>query len=481
MRDVVGVDFDVVAVHRVGWEQAEHGVGGEPFFLDDLLQHGLRIGEQLARFLAHHFVLQNLRVTSGQFPCLEERCPVDEVDEDVERIVFQLLHAEQLGLGRCVLLPVGLHAMRARFFQRDVARLCPSCLRAVRAPPVVGLDLGHVAVAQGIAEQIAAHAHRARGVVDVHRGAARVVGFDLHRGMHARSGRAADQQRNLEALAFHLLRHMRHLFQRGRDEAGEADHVGVVFARGVEDLLARHHHAHVHHFEVVALQHHGDDVLADVVHVALHRGHHDLALGAGVAGAQFFRFDVGDQVRHGLLHHACRFHHLRQEHLARAEQVADHVHAGHQRAFDHFDRELGLQARFFGVLDDVGGDAAHQRMGQAFLHRAFAPFQIFDLFLAAALDGLGQLDQLLARVGVAIQHHVFHRVAQVFGNLFVHAELSGVDDAHAHAGLDGVVQEHGVDGFAHRLVAAEAERHVGYAAGNLGVGQILPDPAQSLR
>jgi hypothetical protein len=50
---------------------------------------------------------------------------------------------------------------------------------------------------------------------------------------------------------------------------------------------------------------------------------------------------IGDR----LLHHAGRFHHLRQEHLARAEQVADHVHAGHQRAFDDVQRPLGLLRR----------------------------------------------------------------------------------------------------------------------------------------
>ena len=71
---------------------------------------------------------------------------------------------------------------------------------------------------------------------------------------------------------------------------------------------------------------------------------------------------IGHQMRHRLLHHAGGFHHLRQEHLAGAEQVADHVHAGHQRAFDHVQRARGFQARFFGVLDDVCGDALHQRM-----------------------------------------------------------------------------------------------------------------------
>jgi hypothetical protein len=50
-----------------------------------------------------------------------------------------------------------------------------------------------------------------------------------------------------------------------------------------QDLVAGHHHAHVDHFKVVALQDHGDDVLADVVHVALDGGDDDLALGLDVA------------------------------------------------------------------------------------------------------------------------------------------------------------------------------------------------------
>jgi len=33
----------------------------------------LRIGEQLARFFSHLFILKNLRITPGEFPCLEER------------------------------------------------------------------------------------------------------------------------------------------------------------------------------------------------------------------------------------------------------------------------------------------------------------------------------------------------------------------------------------------------------------------------
>jgi hypothetical protein len=36
-----------------------------------------------------------------------------------------------------------------------------------------------------------------------------------------------------------------------------------------------------------------------------------------------------------------------------AEEIADDVHAVHERAFDHLQRPLALLARFLGVLDDV--------------------------------------------------------------------------------------------------------------------------------
>ena len=110
-------------------------------------------------------------------------------------------------------------------------------------------------------------------------------------------------------------------------------------ARGREDLLRGHHDAEVDHVEVVALEHDADDVLADVVHVALDRRHDDRALRrASVAGARLFGLDVRNQVRDGLLHHPRALDDLRQEHLAGAEQVADDVHAVHQRALDHLDR-----------------------------------------------------------------------------------------------------------------------------------------------
>jgi hypothetical protein len=43
---------------------------------------------------------------------------------------------------------------------------------------------------------------------------------------------------------------------------------------------------------------------------------------------------------------------LRQEHLARTEQVTDDVHSRHLRAFDHIERPRRLLPPLLGVLVD---------------------------------------------------------------------------------------------------------------------------------
>ena len=222
------------------------------------------------------------------------------------------------------------------------------------------------------------------------------------------------------------------------------------------------------------------------MHVALDGGDHDLALGLDVATGVHRRLllglDVRQQMGDGLLHHPGRLDHLRQEHLALAEQVADDVHAGHQRAFDHMQRPTALCCDAlpagFSVLDDEVGDAVHQRMAQPRIHRVVAPGQAQAVVLGRALDVLGNLQQTLGGILAAVQHHVLHPFAQLGIELVVDAHHAGIDDAHVQPGLDRVVQEHGVNGFAHRLVAAEAEADVAHATRDLGTRQVGLDPAR---
>ena len=152
----------------------------------------------------------------------------------------------------------------------------------------------------------------------------------------------------------------------------------------------------------------------------------------------FLRFHERRQVGDGLLHHARRFHDLREEHLARAEEIADDAHAVHQRAFDDGERPSELLARFFGVGLDVGVDSLHQRVRQALFDGAVAP--LFCLLFGCAFTGacglelLAEVDEPFGRVGAAIEEDVLDERLQLRVDLLVDLEHAGVDDAHVHAG-----------------------------------------------
>ena len=301
--------------------------------------------------------------------------------------------------------------------------------------------------------------------------------------------RAADEQRHRKALTLHLGGNKTHLFQRGRNQARKADDTGRVFPRGGENFICRDHHAEVDHLEAVAGQHHGDDVFADVMNIALHRRQHDAAL-ARAAAAQLFRFDERHQMRHGLFHHARRFHDLRQEHFARAEQIADRLHARHQRPFDDGQRRqaFGFQpgAQLFRVRDHEIRNAFHHRVFEPFFRRRGTPGRIrpgaarvfFPRFVR--FDRLRKRHQCLARAGRAVEHYVFHFFAQRGVEIVIDAEHAGVDDSHRHSSANGMIEKYRVNRLAHRVVAAKAETDVRDAARGVRVRQIFPDPAHRL-
>jgi hypothetical protein len=187
---------------------------------------------------------------------------------------------------------------------------------------------------------------------------------------------AADEQRKIESLALHLGRHMHHLVERRGDQTGQPDNVDSVGAGLGEDLLAGDHDPQVDHLVAVAGQNDADDVFADVVDIAFHRGHENFALGAGVRVGRPLAFHVRREPGHGALHHARTFYDLREEHFSFAEQVADNTHPVHQGTFDHVERPRILLPRFLRVLVDVIHDAFDQGVGQTVLDRGLAPPRI---------------------------------------------------------------------------------------------------------
>ncbi len=175
------------------------------------------------------------------------------------------------------------------------------------------------------------------------------------------------------------------------------------------------------------------------------------------------RLEMGD----GPLHHPGALDHLREEHLARAEQVTDRAHARHQRPFDDRDGAPVGEACLLGVLLDEIDDAVDQRVLEAPLHGLLAPGEVGAAPGALAADRLGEGQQALGGVGASIEDHVLGEVPQLRVQLVVDPELARVDDAHVHARGDGVVQERRVHRLADDVVAAEAEAEVRDPAGDL--------------
>src|SRR6185503_8311973 len=476
----IRVDLDVVVIDAVGREQADHAPRSQPALADGLLEQATRVRVQVARLLADLRVGEDVRELAAELPGVEERHPVDVARQIFERVVVEDTHAEEARHRRHVRIPAAVETVGARLCDRQLRTLDLLAMMLLAPRRVLALDARDVLGTLVAGHQLLTDADRPRRVLHVHDGAF-VLRIDLHRGVRGRSGRATDQQRQLEALPLHFPGNVHHLVERRRDQARQADHVGALAPRSLEDALARHHYAQVDDLEVVALEHDADDVLADVVHVALDGRHDDLAVRARGTAVGFLLLDVRDQVRDGLFHHARGLDDLGQEHLAGAEQVADDVHAVHQRPFDHLQRTLELLAGFFGVLYYEFVDAFDERMLQALHDRPAAPRELLDLAPSRfALVARRDLQQPLRGVGPAIQDHVLDALAQLRVDVFVDRQLPGVDDAHRQAGLDGVIQEYRVHRLAHRVVAAERERDVADAAADVRVRTTALDRGRRL-
>ena len=105
--------------------------------------------------------------------------------------------------------------------------------------------------------------------------------------------------------------------------------------------------------------------------VALDGRHHDPCPATRRAAGRALlrlheRLEVGDR----LLHHARALDDLRQEHLAGAEQVADDLHAVHQRPFDDVERPRVLLPRLLDVRLDEVDDAVDERVREPLLDRS---------------------------------------------------------------------------------------------------------------
>ncbi|CAJ1779966.1 hypothetical protein LMCDFJHI_02901 [Aeromonas salmonicida] len=327
---LVGIDLYAVA-DRVGRKQTYDAGAAHALVLLQLVQHGVGIGKQLGRLLTYDLVFENARILARQLPAEEKRRPVYVGAQHRDVHVLKRLHAQLTGGRRLIVHPVQLLPVGSGMGQTD--RLGSRLLAGMLIPGnlVLLVNAGDKGRLEFRVQQALGHPDGARRVRHIDHGFA-VVLLYLDRCVGLGGGGTADQQRQLEALTLHLFGHVHHLVERRCDQARQPYDIGSHFTGSLENGLAGDHNPQVDDLVVVALQHNADDVLADVVHVPLHRSEHYLAV---AVAALFLGFDVGLQIGHRPLHHPGGFDHLRQKHLARAKQIADHVHAVHQGPFDH--------------------------------------------------------------------------------------------------------------------------------------------------
>ena len=210
-------------------------------------------------------------------------------------------------------LPVNIQPPLLRSLERHIlAVLQPRVKLVAHLSILVAHVIPKVVTALGV-HQALAHGHAARGIQDVDHRAA-VHGLQLDSGVHLAGGRATDEQRELHAALLHLACHSDHLVKRGGDEPTQANEVGLVLLSGIQNLLPGGHDAHVDDLEVIAAQHHTDNVFANVVHIPLDGGkHHDACVvrdGTRVVASSciqsLFLLNKWNEVTHCFLHHTSR-------------------------------------------------------------------------------------------------------------------------------------------------------------------------------
>ena len=304
-----------------------------------------------------------------------------------------------------------------------------------------------------------------------------IAGSDLDGRVGFARGGAADEEWHVEALTGHFCRVVRHLLQGRSDQAAQTNHIDPLLFGFCQNLVAGHHDPEIDHLVVVTPQDHSDNVLADVVHVAFDRGKQHLAL-RRTSGRFLFLFHEGQQIRHGFFHDPRALDHLRQEHFPGPEEFSHDVHTVHQRAFDDLERFVVFLPGLFHVCVDELHDPLDQRMREPCFDRAFPPGIGLDRRLAFLFHGFGEVDQPLGRIRPPIQQDVLDQFQQVLGDLFIHAQLAGIDNRHVQPGLDGMIQKRRVHGLTHDVVPAEREGNIAHAAAGFAVrqrGLDLPD------
>ena len=87
--------------------------------------------------------------------------------------------------------------------------------------------------------------------------------------MHSACGGATNEERSTDASLTKSRSSSYHLGKRGSDKAAEANDIGATLECLLHDIFGRHHHAHIDDVVAITAHHHADDVLTNIMYIAL--------------------------------------------------------------------------------------------------------------------------------------------------------------------------------------------------------------------
>ena len=124
-----------------------------------------------------------------------------------------------------------------------------------------------------------------------------------------------------------------------------------------KNLLAGNHHAQIVHFEAITGEDHANDVLADIMNIALYSSHDDSSRRALVGIGSFILFHKGGEPRDSLFHDPGRLYYLGEKHFTLSEKVSHDRHAIHKWAFNDLQWTAILLSGLFSVRVDEFGNS----------------------------------------------------------------------------------------------------------------------------
>ncbi len=155
-------------------------------------------------------------------------------------------------------------------------------------------------------------------------------------------GRAADEDGNFMSTALHFVDDERHLLGGRYQQSGQTNRGGVRFHSFGDNRLRWHLLAEVNDCVAVVGKNRLDQILADVMHVAVNRGDDDRAFGDAFHFLKII-LKMGD----GLLHGLSGLQHEGQNQLTSAEFVADFFHGREEHCVEGVDSDFVFGGMLF--------------------------------------------------------------------------------------------------------------------------------------